>query len=61
MYQKEDKMSTAQIDVTVRMIMWIVILVLANGCYSLWKKEAFSTFLFRSLLFVSGSIIIWLI
>jgi hypothetical protein len=42
-------------DVIVRMVMFGVILILANGCYSLWKKESFSMFLIRTLLFLGMS------
>lgn len=42
-------------DVIIRMVMFAIILILANGCYSLWKKESFSMFLIRTLLFLGMS------
>jgi hypothetical protein len=48
-------MSLAPVDVNIRMAMWAVILILANGCYSLWKKESFSMFLVRTFLFLGMS------
>jgi hypothetical protein len=52
-------MSMAQIDINIRLGMWIVILILANAVYSLWKKESWNVFLVRTLCFVGMSALIW--
>jgi len=48
-------------DFTLRAIMWIIILILANGVYSLWKKQSWGDYIFRTLLFVAGSVALWII
>jgi len=44
-----------------RMIMWIVILILVNAVYSLWKKESKFLFVVRTFLFVLGALLMWFI
>lgn len=46
---------------TMRLIMWIIILILANSVYSLWKKDMLSTFVVRTLMFITIMLIAWFI
>lgn len=48
-------------DSTLRLIMWIVILILVNAVYSIWKKESKFLFIVRTLLFVLGALLMWFI
>jgi len=48
-------------SIIMRLIMWIIILILANAVYSLWKKESKFLFIVRTLLFVLGALLTWFI
>ena len=48
-------------DSTMRLIMWVVILILVNAVYSLWKKESWTMFITRTLLFIGGALLAWFI
>ena len=46
---------------TLRFFMWIVILILANALYSIWKKEQLPIFFIRTLVFICGSFLMFML
>ena len=43
----------------IKLVLWILVIVLGNAVYSMWKKESFSTYLLRTILVLFMTLFLW--